>query len=63
MQDEAQNRGVNAPKKSAELKKSQSSNAQKIQFLLDQRKPPLETLPSLCAQFDEELEMILDADI
>jgi hypothetical protein len=31
------------------------SNALKIQFLLDQRKPPTEKLPSLCSQYDDNL--------
>lgn len=36
-------------KHTVELKKTSASNAAKIQFLLDQRKPPTEKLPSLCA--------------
>ena len=43
--------------------KGGKSNAQKIQALLDQRKPPTEKLPSLCNQYDDELNNILDADI
>ena len=39
------------------------SNAMKIQFLLDQRKPPTEKLPSLCAQYDDDLNKICDAAI
>ena len=42
------------------IKKGGKSNAMKIQFLLDQRKPPTEQLPSLCAQFDDDLNMMLD---
>ena len=34
------------------------SNALKIQFLLDQRKPPTEKLPSLCAQYDDNLNKV-----
>ena len=50
-------------KHTVELKKSSASNAAKIQFLLDQRKPPTEKLPSLCAQYDDDLDKILDSDI
>jgi hypothetical protein len=32
------------------------SESSKIQFLLDQRKPPTEKLPSLCMQYDDDLE-------
>ena len=45
------------------IKKGGKSNAMKIQFLLDQRKPPTEQLPSLCAQFDDDLNQMLDDDI
>ena len=34
------------------------SNASKIQFLLDQRKPPTEKLPSLCCQYDDDLNKV-----
>lgn len=30
----------------------------KIQMLLDQRKPPNEEVPSLCAQYDDDLNLI-----
>ena len=50
-------------KHTVELKKTSASNAAKIQFLLDQRKPPTEKLPSLCAQYDDDLDRILDSDI
>ena len=43
--------------------KGGKTNAQKIQALLDQRKPPTEKLPSLCNQYDDELNNMLDADI
>lgn len=52
-----------APKKDRHGKEKKvvegpKSNASKIQFLLDQRKPPTEKLPSLCDQYDEELNRI-----
>ena len=50
-------------KKSQLKKKGGKSNALKIQFLLDQRKPPTEKLPSLCQQFDDDLHELLDDDI
>lgn len=34
------------------------SNASKIQFLLDQRKPPTEKLQGLCQQYDDNLDEI-----
>ena len=37
------------------------SNASKIQFLLDQRKPPSEKLPSLCSQYDDDLHELIDS--
>ena len=43
--------------------KGGKTNAQKIQSLLDQRKPPTEKLPSLCAQYDDDLNLMLDSDI
>jgi hypothetical protein len=43
--------------------KGGKTNAQKIQSLLDQRKPPTEQLPSLCALYDDDLNKILDSDI
>jgi len=43
--------------------KGGKTNAQKIQTLLDQRKPPTEKLPSLCNQYDDDLNNILDSDI
>ena len=59
-------RRVDAPKpptfdKRGKLKKvveGTKSNASKIQFLLDQRKPPTEKLPSLCAEYDDDLSRI-----
>ena len=46
-------------KKSKEpVQMGSKSNAHKIQFLLDQRKPPTEKLPSLCAQYDENLNQV-----
>jgi hypothetical protein len=43
--------------------KGGKTNAQKIQGLLDQRKPPTEKLQSLCAEYDEELNKCLDVEI
>lgn len=40
--------------------KGPKSEAARIQDLLDQRKPPTEKLPSLCAQYDDELQNILN---
>lgn len=57
---------VDPPKKKKEKKneiKGGKTNAQKIQSLLDQRKPPTEKLPSLCAQYDDDLNQMLDSDI
>jgi hypothetical protein len=45
------------------IKAGGKSNAYKIQFLLDQRKPPTEKLPSLCALYDDDLLKLLDEDI
>ena len=42
-------------KKKPAIKAGGKSNAFKIQFLLDQRKPPTEQLPSLCEQYDDDL--------
>ena len=39
------------------------SNALKIQFLLDQRKPPTEKLPSLCAQYDDSLNKVSATEV
>ena len=50
-------------KKAAASLKGGKTNAQKIQGLLDQRKPPTEKLPSLCSQYDDDLLNNLDVDI
>ena len=42
-------------KKKKSVVQGAKSNASKIQFLLDQRKPPTEKLPSLCAEYDDDL--------
>jgi hypothetical protein len=49
--------------KKQSIVKGGKTNAQKIQSLLDQRKPPTEKLPSLCSQYDDDLNSILDSDI
>jgi hypothetical protein len=36
------------------------SNSSKIQFLLDQRKPPTEKLQSLCTQYDDDLYKLVE---
>jgi len=46
---------VKKGKKEKKVVKGTQSNASKIQFLLDQRKPPTEKLPSLCAEYDDDL--------
>ena len=38
--------------------KGGKSNAAKIQFFLDQRKPPTEKLGSLCAEYDDDLNRL-----
>lgn len=55
--------GGKKSKKSEASSKGGKTNAQKIQGLLDQRKPPTEKLPSLCAQYDDDLLGQLDIDI
>ena len=49
-------------KKGGPISQGPKSNALKIQFLLDQRKPPTEKLPSLCAQYDDDLNRMVAAD-
>lgn len=49
-------------KKKKIVVQGQKSNATKIQFLLDQRKPPTEKLPSLCALYDDDLYRVSDLD-
>lgn len=50
-----------ATKKKKKVNKAQGgkSNAAKIQFFLDQRKPPTEKLQSLCAEYDDDLNRIV----
>ena len=48
----------NGKKKKGPFVGKAKSNAAKIKFLLDQRKPPTEKLPSLCQQYDDELNPI-----
>ena len=45
-------------KKEKPVSKGPKSNAAKIQFFLDQRKPPTEKLKSLCAEYDDDLNRI-----
>jgi hypothetical protein len=54
---EANAAGGHKHKKPA-IKAGGKSNAFKIQFLLDQRKPPTEQLPSLCEQYDDDLHRV-----
>ena len=49
--------------KEKKIAKGPQSNASKIQHLLDQRKPPTEKLPSLCAEYDDALDKINDMDL
>ena len=49
--------------KEKKVAKGPQSNASKIQHLLDQRKPPTEQLPSLCAEYDDALDKINDMDL
>tara|TARA_B110001450_G_scaffold13062_1_gene12377 strand:- start:63 stop:515 length:453 start_codon:yes stop_codon:yes gene_type:complete len=49
------NQSHHGAKKKPAIKAGGKSNAFKIQFLLDQRKPPTEQLPSLCDQYDDDL--------
>ena len=46
-------------KKEKPKSKGPKSNAAKIQFFLDQRKPPTEQLKSLCAEYDDDLNRIV----
>jgi hypothetical protein len=46
-------------KKDKPKSKGPKSNAAKIQFFLDQRKPPTEKLKSLCAEYDDDLNRIV----
>lgn len=46
-------------KKNKPVSKGPKSNAAKIQFFLDQRKPPTEKLKSLCAEYDDDLNRIV----
>ena len=49
--------------KEKKVAKGPKSNAAQIQQLLDQRKPPTEKLPSLCAEYDDALGKINDMDL
>lgn len=58
-EDDNEKDGDNKKKKKKKLEsKGSKSNAAKIQFFLDQRKPPTEKLKSLCAEYDEDLNRI-----
>ena len=50
--------GKPGKKKKQNKAKGGKSNAAKIQFFLDQRKPPTEKLGSLCAEYDDDLNKI-----
>ena len=62
-QMEEQRAEAQGGKKKPSLGAKGKSNASKIQFLLDQRKPPVEKLPSLCGQYDDDLQLVCDVDM
>lgn len=56
-QNAQEKKPINEPEDVTEA--SSGSLQTKIKKLLDQRKPPTETLPSLCDQFDDDLNPIV----
>ena len=58
-EDEGEEDDENKKKKEKTKTKGGKTNAAKIQFFLDQRKPPTEKLQSLCAEYDDDLNRIV----
>lgn len=54
-ENEQEKKPVNAEE---DHKKANTGLQTKIKVLLDQRKPPTETMPSLCDMYDDDLNLI-----